>query len=121
MAENKNYVAHPQENGSLLISDDVIAFIANRAIEEIEGFAGLSTRPGADIAELIGKNWGQGIKTTISENNTLTIECNVMLHYGCNVLDVAQDIQSRVASAVESVTSVKVSAVNVNICGVVRK
>jgi uncharacterized alkaline shock family protein YloU len=121
MTENKQYINQPQENGSLLISDDVIESISRRALEEIEGFAGLSTRPGADIAELIGKNWGQGIKTMITDDNKLTIECNVMLYYGCNVVSVAQAIQERISSEVETFTGVKVVAVNVNICGVIRK
>ena len=121
MTENKQYINQPQENGSLLISDDVIESISRRALEEIEGFAGLSTRPGADIAELIGKNWGQGIKTMITDDNKLTIECNVMLYYGYNVVSVAQAIQERISSEVETFTGVKVVAVNVNICGVIRK
>lgn len=121
MVENKQYITHRQENGRVMISEDVVAVIVLQTVREIEGFAGLSTKPGADIAELIGKNWGKGVKISISADNELTVECNVLLTYGSNVVEVAKQMQSSIASEVESVTSVKVTEVNVNVCGIVRK
>ena len=121
MTENKQYITQIQENGRVMISEDVVAAIALQTMNEIEGFAGLSTKPGADIADLIGKNWGKGIKITIAEDNALIVDCNVVVYYGNSVVNVAQDIQSGVASALESVTGVKVVEVNVNVCGIVRK
>ncbi len=121
MVENKQYITQKQEHGDVMISEDVVATIALQAMNEIEGFAGLSTRPGADIAELIGKHWGKGVKITIADDNSLTVDCNVMVYYGCSVVSVAQEIQAGVTSALESVTGVKVLAVNVNVCGIIRK
>ena len=63
MAENKQYITQSQDNGSVQISEDVIATIASNAISEVEGIVGLSVKPGADIADMIGKkNWGKGLK-----------------------------------------------------------
>lgn len=122
MAENKQYITQEQENGLVMISEDVVATIAINAVNEIEGFAGLISKPGADIVELIGKkSWGKGIKVTISEKDELTIDCNVLVHYGASVVNVAKNIQSAVTSALESTTNTKVLAVNVNVCGIVRK
>jgi uncharacterized alkaline shock family protein YloU len=121
MAENKQYITQLQENGRVLISEDVVAAIVLQTVNEVEGFAGLSTKPGADIAELIGKNWGKGIKIAISDDNELTIECNILAYYGCSVVDVAKEIQARVLSELESVTGAKVVGVNVNVCGIIRK
>ena len=121
MAEKKQYITQVQENGRVMISEDVVATIALQAMNEVEGFAGLSTKPGADIADFIGKNWGKGIKITISDENALTIDCNISIYYGNSVINVAQDIQSCVAGALESVAGVKVVAVNVNVCGIIRK
>ena len=42
MAENKLYVTQNQENGSVLISEDVIITIVTHAIEEVEGVVGLT-------------------------------------------------------------------------------
>ena len=122
MAENKQYITQEQENGLVMISEDVVATIALHSVSEIDGFAGLVAKPGADIVDLIGrKNWGKGIKITISENDELTVDCNILVSYGASVVAVAKNVQSAVTSALESTTGAKVLAVNVNICGVVRK
>ena len=55
MAENKQYITQAQENGTIMISEDVIVSIVNLAVAEVEGVAGLSTKPGADIVDMIGK------------------------------------------------------------------
>lgn len=122
MAENKQYITQVQENGCVMISEDVVATIALNALVEIEGFAGLSAKPGADIIDLIGKkNWGKGVKVVITENDELVIDCNVLVEYGHSVVSVANAIQTAVASALESTTGAKVQGVNVNVCGIVRK
>ncbi len=119
MAENKQYITQVQSNGSVMISEDVVATIIEHAIREVEGVVGLSTKPGADIAELIGKkSWGKGMKITIAENNELSVDCNVIVIYGQSVVAVAKAIQEAIVAALESMTGVKVAGVNVNICGI---
>lgn len=122
MADNKQYITQVKENGSVMISEDVISTIVAHAVADVEGVAGLSVKPGADIVDLIGKkNWGKGLKVTISEDDTLTVDCNVIIAYGQSVVSVANAIQEAVTTALENMTAVKVSAVNVNVCGIVRK
>ncbi len=119
MAENKQYITQVQEQGTVLISEDVIATIVSHTVQEVEGVAGLSTKPGADIADIIGKkNWGKGMKITITENNALQVECNLILTYGQSVVAVAKAVQEAVTAALESTTGVKVDHVNVNVCGI---
>jgi uncharacterized alkaline shock family protein YloU len=119
MAENKQYITQVQSNGSVMISEDVIATIIEHAVCEVEGVVGLSTKPGADIAELIGKkSWGKGMKITIGEDNDLGVDCNVIVVYGQSVVAVAKAIQEAITSSLESMTGVKVASVNVNICGI---
>lgn len=122
MAENKQYITQAQENGSVLISEDVIMDIVSLSVAEVEGVAGVSTKPGADIVELIGvKNWGRGLKVTIREDEQLIVDCNVNVKYGYSVVEVAQAVQDAVSSAIESMTNIKAAAVNVNVCGIVRQ
>ena len=122
MAENKQYITQVQENGSVMISEDVIATIVAHAACEVEGVVGLSVKTGADIAELIGKkNWGKGVKIVISEDNKLSIECNITINYGQSVVTVAKAAQDAICSAVESMTGVEILNVNVNVCGIVRQ
>lgn len=121
MAEYKQYINQEQENGSVMISEDVVSTIVEHAVSDVEGVAGIVTKPGADIADLISKNWGRGIKILIAQDNSLSIDCNVAISYGQSVVDIAQAVQAAIISAVESMTGVKVTAVNVNVCGIVRK
>lgn len=122
MADNKQYVTQVQENGSVMISEDVIAAIVAQAIKDVEGVVSLNVKPGADIVDMIGvKNWGKGTKIQISEDNSLTIDCQVVIGYDQSVVGVAQAVQTAVTGAVESMTGVKVSAVNVNVCGIIRQ
>ena len=74
---------------------------------------------GADIAEILGrKNWGKGVRLTITEDDRLYIECNIVAVYGYAVVNVARAVQENVTSAVESMTGLHVTEVNVNICGI---
>ena len=122
MAENKQYVTQVRENGSVLISEDVITTIVIHAIEEVEGVVGLNVKPGADIVEMIGKkNWGKGLKITIGEEDAITVDCNITVAYGQSVVSVAGAVQSSVTNALESMAAVKIAAINVNVCGIVRQ
>ena len=122
MADNKQYITESQDNGNIMISEDVIGTIVAHAVNEVEGVIDLTTKPGADIAELIGKkNWGKGMKVVIAEDESLTIDCNVIVAYGHNVITVANAVQQAVTTAVESMCGVKVVSVNVNICEIVRQ
>ena len=120
MAEYKQYITQIQEGGNVMISEDVITTIVEHTMTEVEGVDSFSTKPGADIADLIGKNWGKGMKIQIAEDNSVSISCNVTVKYGYSVVDVAKNVQNALTSAVENMTGVKVTVVNVNVCGIVR-
>lgn len=122
MADNKQYVFQPLENGKLMISEDVIASIVEQAISEVEGIVGLNVKPGADIADMLGKkSWGKGIKITISDDDKLTVDCNVNIGFGQSVVDVAKSVQEAVTAAIESTAGISVASVNINVCGIIRQ
>jgi uncharacterized alkaline shock family protein YloU len=122
MAENKQYITQPQENGCVLISEDVVSGIVLQALTDIDGYVSVGVRPGMDIIELIGKkNWGKGIKVTIGESNQLCVECNVIIAYGHSVMTVATAIQEAAVSALVSMTGLDKISVNVNVCGIARQ
>ena len=115
MAEYKQYITQSQENGNVMISEDVIATIVEHALTEVEGVV-----KGGN--EVVGKkSWGKGIRIAIAEDNTLTLGCNIVVSYGESVIKVAQAVQEVVRNAVESVTGVSVTDVDVNVCGIQRK
>ncbi len=122
MADNKQYITQVQDNGRVMISEDVISTIVFQSLSDIEGYVGLSAKPGSDIVELVGKkNWGKGIKVSISENDELSIDCNVVISYGHSVVGVATAIQDAIMNALQSMTGVNVVSVNVHVCGIVRQ
>ena len=115
MAEYKQYITQIQENGNVMISEDVIATIVEQALTEVDGVV----KGGADV---VGKkSWGKGIRIAIAEDNSLTIGCNIIVGYGESVINVTKAVQENITTAVESVTGVTVTDVNVNVCGIVRK
>ena len=118
MGENKDYLSTVQENGSIHISEEVIASIAALAASEVEGVCGLSANLGSDLAEMLGKkNLGRGVKITIS-GGSIAVDCYVVALFGYSVIDIAKNVQERVTTAVESMTGARVSSVNVDICGI---
>lgn len=122
MADNKQYITHVKDGGVIQISEDVISSIALHSLTEIEGYAGTSVKPGADIVELIGKkNWGKGVKVQIVDENQISIDCNVIIYYGHSVVTVASAVQEAVLNAVRSAVGVSNVNVNVNVCGIVRQ
>lgn len=117
MAETKQYISQPLDDGCMLISEDVIGSIVAHAMNDVEGVAGVCGKPGADFAELIGmRNWAKGIKVLINEDNDLEIHCNIIVLYGYNVIDCAASVQNCITSAVEAIAGVTVTAVHVNVC-----
>lgn len=122
MAESKQYIKQLQDNGAVQISEDVIAEIVAHAACEIEGVAGLNSKPGADIAELLGKkNWGRGLKISVLEDDSVAIECNITVSYGQNVVNVGKAAQTAITNALESMAGIQIASVNVNVCGIARQ
>ena len=122
MAESKQYIEQVLVNGTVKISEDVIAEIVSRAVCDVEGVVGISAKPGADIAELIGKkNWGRGLKISVNEDSSVSVDCNIIVNYGQAVVNIANAVQAAVITALESITGIKIAGVNVNVCGIVRQ
>lgn len=121
MTESKQYITNTQENGSVMISEDVIATIVAQGLSEVEGLGSMGSKPGISIADFSAKKfWGKGLKITIAEDNSVTIDCSVMVKYGAPLLEVCQNAQSAIVSAIEATTCTKVNDVNLNVCGIVR-
>ena len=118
MAETKEYLIEPLEDGSIMISEEVIATVAAMAVREVEGVYGLTTGNGLDLLSLLNiKNLRKGIRVTLGEG-TMEIACNLIVKMGTSVMDVAKKVQEKIVSEVESMTGVRPTRVNVNVCGV---
>ena len=108
-----------EENQGIQISDDVISIIAGKAVSEVAGVAGMAGGFAGGITEVLSgkKNLSKGIKVDINEKEA-KIDVNIIVEYGIRIPDVAFEIQNRVKKAVETMTGLKVSSVNVHVQGV---
>ncbi len=101
------------------IADDVVAVIAGKAISEVNGVADMSGGFAGGITEVLSgkKNLSKGIKVDI-QGKEAKIDVNIIVDYGVRIPDVAFEIQNRVKKAVETMTGLTVSNVNVHVQGV---
>ena len=119
MAENKEYYTQEMDNGSIQISEDVVASVTGMAVLEVEGVCGLSSSIGTDIAEMLGmKTLSKGVRLSTTETGALRIDCDVVSKFGQNIFELAKNVQENVKSSVESVTGLRVAEVNVTVCGI---
>ncbi len=101
------------------IADDVVAIIAGKAVSEVNGVAGMAGGFAGGITEVLSgkKNLTKGIKVDNNEKE-IKIDVNIIVEYGVRIPDVAFEIQNRVKKAVETMTGLKVSNVNVHVQGI---
>src|SRR5690606_26240403 len=92
--------------------------IAGLAATEIEGVAGMSGGIGGGIAEMLGrKNLLKGVKVDVGEGHA-SVDLFVVVEYGVRIPDVAWKIQENVKRAIEGMTGLQVTEVNIHIQGV---
>lgn len=105
--------------GNVRISEEVVATIASVAALEVEGVSSLVPYSGGDIKKLISSKRSPGKVAKIDlTGGEITVELGVVLTYGVRMQEVIGKMQSEVKYAVESMTGMKVRAVNVFVQGV---
>lgn len=116
MAENTKLDS--LEYGNVNISDDVIGIITSIAASEIEGVSGLYGKFTDNLGEKLGiKNLKKGIKIDIVDEE-VNVLLNIIVDYGIKIPDISWKIQENVKNAIESMTGLKVSEVNVHVHGI---
>ena len=106
------------QQGTLKVSDDVIATIARLATSEVDGVEGL-TKASVSFKQMFvnpGKNGSIKIKLA---GDVVEISISVIVKFGNRVTTVAEHIQNRVKADVQNMTGVTVSRVNVSVAGIV--
>lgn len=119
MSEQKEYWMTTHDQGSIKISEDVVASIAAVAISETEGVSGLYSSFTNDIVSFLGKKTpAKGVKVTFHSDNTVDIDICYLACFGSNICDVAKNVQENVKSAVESMTNLDIGNINIHVAGV---
>lgn len=107
------------EFGKISISGEVIEKIAGLAAMECYGLVGMSGRNVQDgIAELLGwENLTRGVLADI-KGNRVNVELNIIVEYGTNIHEVANNIIERVKYTLENKLGIKVEHVKIKVQGV---
>ena len=121
MSDQKTYIRTTDENGSINISEDVIAAIVAAAATETKGVYSLYYSASKEAAHKISrKEISKSVKLTI-DGDDIGVNVYILLAKGHSANEVGVDVQNAVISAVEDAAGVKVREVNVHICGVMLK
>lgn len=104
--------------GSVHIADEVVAIIAGLAATEIDGVAAMAGNITNELVSKLGmKNLSKGVKVDVT-GNTVTVEMALTMEYGYSIPDTSKAVQEKVKSAIENMTGLTVTEVNVRIAGV---
>lgn len=99
--------------GRILINPDVIARIAGKATDEVEGVALMSKFSFADI--LSSKEPVKGIQVLENESGRYSILCAVKMAYGTSMTETAEKLQRHIKDAVERMAGLELERVDIKI------
>lgn len=114
----KGYLSN--DNGDIIIENEVIAQYAGHAALGCFGIVGMATISMRDgIAKLLkGDSISKGVNVFIDEENGLTINFHIIVAYGVSIQTVCDNLVSTVRYSVEEMTCMNVKAINIFVEGV---
>ena len=116
MADNKEYMTHQDNMGTIQISEDVVAAIATTTASDVEGVGGLMN---ANMSDYLGgkKLTAKGVRVEMVDG-AIVVHLFIMIRYGSAVAEVAGKVQNGVFAALQDMTGFDVKAVNVHVGGI---
>ncbi|MGN1147646.1 MAG: Asp23/Gls24 family envelope stress response protein [Lachnospiraceae bacterium] len=119
MEDRNTLVLQDDESiGTVQIADDVVAMIASFAAREVEGVSAMAGNVTGELMSKVGvKNMNKGVKVDIFGKN-VKADLAVTVEYGYNIPAICQKVQSKVKAAIENMTGLTVTDVNIRIAGV---
>lgn len=104
--------------GVVQIADDVVAMIASLATTEVEGVSAMAGNITNELISKVGmKKLTKGVRVDVLENN-VTVDLVVTMEYGYNIPATCQQVQTKVKAAIENMTGLNCTDVNIRIAGV---
>lgn len=119
MAENRNIIQIKSDQlGEVKIADEVVAIVAGLAATEVEGVSSMAGNITNEIVSKLGmRNLSKGIQIEV-ENDEIRVSIAINIAYGYNIPEVSAKVQDKIASAIENMTGLHVTEVNVRIASV---
>ena len=115
----KNALASP--DGKITVADSVVSKVAGMAAREMDGvhaMGGGGARALGSVRQRIpgssGPSVTQGVSVEVGETQA-AIDLDLVVEYGVSVADLGRAIQRNVKSAVERMTGLEVTEVNVTV------
>ncbi len=119
--EMRNDTCKLQESGDIgtvQIADEVVAMIASLAATEVEGVCSMAGTISNELMSKVGvKNLTKGVRVEVIRSS-VKVELAVLMEYGYNIPGTSRKVQERVKNAIENMTGLTVTDVNVRIAGV---
>ncbi|MCA1848572.1 MAG: Asp23/Gls24 family envelope stress response protein [Actinobacteria bacterium] len=110
------------ERGSTNISDTVVATIAGRAAQEVEGahMGGSASRAASGILGNITGSESQtrGVSVEVGQVEA-AIDLTMGVEYGRNILQIVDEVRRRISDRVQSMTGLQVTELNVTISDII--
>ena len=104
--------------GTVKIADDVVAMIAALAATEVDGVSAMNGNVANELLSKVGvKGLARGVRVDIS-NKKVKVELAVIMEYGFNIPATCQNVQTKVKNAIENMTGLEVTDVNIRIAGI---
>lgn len=112
-------MALQQNLGEIKINNEVVGTIAALAAVEVDGVVSLAGK--YSLAEMWGrKDMEKGFAVEISDSEpSVGIKAEINVEYGVDIYKAAHQLQQAVKNAVEGMTGLKVSQVDVTVRGIV--
>ena len=105
--------------GQVHIADEVIAAIAATAVLEAEGVAGMAGYTSGELSGRISrKKPSKGVALKV-EGGNVKITVEITVSSGSKIQDTAKDVQYKIKNAIETMTSLNVTEVNIHVTGLV--
>ena len=115
---NTYILKEDDRKGAVCIADEVIAIIAGLAATEVKGVAAMAGNITNEIMSKVGKkNLAKGVKITVN-GKRVKISLAIMMEYGYNIPGTCSKVQDRVKAAVENMTGLTVTDIDIRIASV---
>lgn len=118
MAEDrKTFKIKDGHLGEVKIADEVVAIIAGLAQQKFEGVSSMLVTLPMNLSASLEKNLSKGVRVEVL-SGIVNVDVALNIAYGYSIPEVSAKVQERVKSAIENMTGLEVSIVNVRIATV---
>lgn len=116
--DRKGFKIKDDKLGEVKIADEVVAIIAGLAATEVEGVSSMAGNITNELVSKLGmKNLSKGIRVEVADG-VVDVEVALNISYGYAIPEVSARVQDKVKTAIENMTGLEVSVVNVRIASV---